>query len=151
MLTIYVDSDACPVKEETYKVAARYHLPVRVVANQFQRVPPSPLIEAIRVESGTDKADDWIVAHAEAGDIVITSDIPLASRCLANGVRVLGAKGREFTPDSIGNALATRALFDHLRQMGEMTGGPGAMNGKDRSSFLASLDRIIQNILHQNG
>ena len=143
MLTIFIDSDACPVKEETYKVAARHRWPVKVVSNQFQRVPASPLIEAIVVAQGTDKADDWIVEHAAQGDVVITADIPLAARCLEKGARVLGTKGREFTPESIGNALATRLLMDHLRQMGEMTGGPKAMEGKDRSRFLSALDTIL--------
>lgn len=146
MLTIYIDSDACPVKEETYKVAARYALPVRVVANTYQRVPASPLIEAIIVAQGADKADDWIAEHVEAGDIVITADIPLAARCLARGARALGPKGREFTPEAIGNALATRQIMEHLRQIGETTQGPRAMAPKDRSNFLSALDRLINAI-----
>ncbi|RJO63499.1 MAG: YaiI/YqxD family protein [Myxococcales bacterium] len=150
MLTIYIDSDGCPVKDEVYHVAARYSLPVRVVANRYQKIPVSPRIEAVVVEQGTGKADDWIAGHAGAGDIVITSDIPLAARCLDNGARALGPKGREFTPDSIGGALATRLISDHLRQMGVMTGGPSGMTRKDRSRFLSSLDGIINAIRREN-
>jgi len=151
MLVIYIDSDACPVKDEVYHVAQRYKLKVIVVANQRQWVPASPLIEAVAVEQGSDKADDWIVEHSEAGDIVITSDIPLAARCLEKGARVLGSKGREFTPDSIGNALAARMLSDYSRQMGIMSGGPAPMAAKDRSRFLSSLDQIINSIRRQFG
>ena len=146
MLTLYIDSDACPVKEETYKVAARYALPVRVVANQYQRVPASPLIQAVVVAQGSDKADDWIVEHIETDDIVITADIPLAARCLAKGARALGPKGREFNPDAIGQALATRQIMEHLRQIGEPTSGPPAMSSKDRSAFLSHLDDLINAI-----
>ena len=146
MLTIYIDADGCPVKDEVYRVAARYNLAVRVVANTNQRIPLSPNIEAVVVGQGTGVADDWIAGHAAAGDIVVTADIPLAARCIKNGSRVLGPKGREFTPDSIGDALASRGLSDHLRQMGIMTGGPAPMSKKDRSRFLASLDKIINAI-----
>jgi uncharacterized protein YaiI (UPF0178 family) len=151
MLTIFIDADGCPVKDETYKVATRYGLSVWVVANKYQKTPPSPLIKAIVVEQGFDKADDWIAEHAGAGDIVVTADIPLAGRCIANGASAIGPKGREFTPDSIGNSLATRALMDQLRQMGEMTGGPAPMGQKDRSRFLSSLDELVNRIRNNMG
>jgi len=145
-ITIYIDADGCPVKDETYKVARRYQLAVRVVANHHIQLPPLPLIEAITVGSGFDEADDWIVEHAGAGDIVITADIPLAARCLQNGARVLGQKGKEFTEDSIGNAVASRELSQHLREMGIHTGGPAPMAKKDRSRFLAKLDELVNAI-----
>ncbi len=151
MLTIYIDADGCPVKDEVYRVAARYNLAVRVVANTNQRIPLSPNIEAVVVGQGTGVADDWIADHAGDGDIVVTADIPLAARCIKIGAWVLGPKGREFTPDSIGDALASRELSDHLRQMGIMTGGPAPMGKKDRSRFLAGLDRIINAIRQQAG
>ncbi len=150
MRTIYIDADGCPVKDETYRVAARYGFRVTVVANTLHRVPDSPDIRAVRVESGFDKADDWIAERAEKGDIVITADIPLAARCIANGARALGSKGREFTEDAIGNALASRNLSDHLRQMGVMTGGPAPMAKKDRSRFLSELDRIAGDVSRRN-
>jgi hypothetical protein len=151
MLMIYIDADGCPVKDEVYRVAARYDLAVRVVANTNQRIPPSSNIEAVVVGQGTGVADDWIAGHAGAADIVVTADIPLAARCIKNGARVLGPKGREFTPDSIGDALASRELSDHLRQMGLMTGGPAPMSKKDRSRFMAGLDRIINAVRLQAG
>jgi len=144
--TIYIDADGCPVKDETYKVAQRYQLAVRVVANRQTQVPPSPLIEAVVVGKGFDEADDWIADKATAGDIVITADIPLAARCLQRGARVLGPKGKPFTDDSIGNAVASRELSQHLREMGVHTGGPAPMAKKDRSRFLAKLDELINAI-----
>lgn len=146
MITIYIDADACPVKEETYKVAERYKLPVRVVANQFQRVPVSPLIEMITVTGSFDAADDWIVENSKANDIVITADILLADRCVRKFVRVLGPKGEEFTEDNVGSAVANRELMQNLRHMGEMRGGPAPMDKKDRSRFLGTLDSIIQSL-----
>ena len=143
MKTIYIDADACPVKKETYRVAARYHWSTFVVANQFINTPASQIIFCIRVGDGMDEADDWIVERAEPGDIVITSDIPLAARVLEKGARALGAKGREFTEESIGDALASRALSQDLREMGVETGGPSPMAGKDRSLFLQKLDQMI--------
>lgn len=143
MLIIYIDADGCSVKDEVYKVAQRYDLEVRVVANQLQRVPQSPKIEAVVVGKGFDAADDWIAERAEPGDIVVTADIPLAARCVEKGARVLGLKGREFSESSIGDALASRELSQHLRDMGVMTGGPAPMAGKDRSRFLMRLDEIV--------
>ena len=146
MLNIFIDADGCAVKDETYKVAARYKLKVFVVANQYLNVPLDPLIEMNVVSGGFDAADDWIVEHASAGDIVVTSDILLAARCVANGVRAVGAKGNEFTPDNVGDAVATRELMTHLRQTGEARGGPAPMNKGDRSAFLGKLDQIVQGV-----
>jgi uncharacterized protein len=141
MRIIYVDADACPVKAEVYKVARRYDLAVKVVANTPMRVPADELIELV-VCPGFGAADDWIVENAGTGDIVITTDIPLAARCLEKAARVLGPKGREFTDRDIGEALATRELLDTLRQGGAVTGGPAPMTAKDRSRFLSRLDEL---------
>jgi uncharacterized protein YaiI (UPF0178 family) len=141
--TIYIDADGCPVKPETYKVATRYQIPVRLVANRYLQIPPSPLFQAVTVGDGFDEADDWIAEHAGVGDIVITADIPLAARCLQNGARALGPKGRPFTEDSIGDAVASRALSQHLRESGINTGGPAPMGKRDRSRFLAKLDELV--------
>ena len=142
MLTIYVDADACPVKEEVYKVARRYGLRVQVVANAPLRVPADPLVELV-VRPGFGAADDWIAGQAGPGDVVITADIPLAARCLAKEARVLGPKGRPLTDNDIGEALATRDLMEELRQGGAVTGGPAPMTAKDRSRFLAKLDEVV--------
>ncbi|WP_068083832.1 YaiI/YqxD family protein [Polycladidibacter stylochi] len=140
---IYVDADACPVKEEIYRVAERYNLPVYLVSNSFMRVPRDQEVFFIKVEDGPDVADDWIADTAQQGDVVITQDIPLAHRCLQNSVRVLSPKGKEFDDASIGMALATRDLKEDLRSFGEMTGGPKPFSAKDRSTFLQSLDRVL--------
>ena len=150
MKTIYIDADACSVKSETYKVAERWQWNVLVVANQYIQVPASKLIRCITVEKGDDIADDWIAERCEPGDVVITSDIPLASRCLEKGVRALGQKGREFNAESIGDALASRELAQNLREMGVMTGGPKPMESKDRSKFLSQLHNIIDAIERQS-
>jgi uncharacterized protein YaiI (UPF0178 family) len=142
MLTLYVDADACPVKDEVYKVARRYSLPVKIVANAPLRVPPDPLVELV-VCPGFGAADDWIAEQAGAGDIVVTADIPLAARCLENGAKVLSPKGEPFTENDIGSALALRELMDELRQGGAITGGPAPMTPKDRSRFLSRLDEVI--------
>ena len=139
MLTIYMDGDACPVKEEVYRVARRYDLRVAVVANAPLRVPADPLVELV-VRPGFGAADDWIAQEAGPGDVVVTADIPLAARCLAKEARVLDPKGRPFTDNDIGSALALRDLRDELRQGGAMTGGPSPMTPKDRSRFLSKLD-----------
>ena len=143
---IYVDGDGCPVKAETFRVAQRYSLGVTVVVNRAMRIPPEQGIELVVVPGGFDAADDWIAAHAGEGDIVITADIPLADRCLKAGARVLGTKGREFTLAGIGDALATRALMEMVRQMGEVTGGPAAMDNKSRSRYLSKLDEMVNAI-----
>ncbi len=142
-MPIFVDGDACPVKEEVYRVARRYGIRVFVVANASLRVPADALIELVLVKGGFDAADDWIAERVEVGDIAITADIPLADRCLRRGARVLGPKGSEFTEDSIGDALATRALLDMLRQSGEFGGGPSPYAKADRSRFLAKLDEAV--------
>jgi uncharacterized protein YaiI (UPF0178 family) len=145
MLTIYVDADASPVKEEIYRVASRYELPVQVVAKTMMRVPTSARVELV-VCAGFGAVDDWIAERAAAGDIVITTDIPLAARCLAREARVLSPKGNPFTENDIGSALATRSLMDELRQGGIVTGGPAPMTPKDRSRFLSKLDETIHAI-----
>jgi hypothetical protein len=142
-IEIFVDADACPVKEEVYRVARRYGLKVYVVANGSIRVPQEPLIELIVVDQGPDIADDWIADRAEAGDIVITADIPLAHRALQKGAEVIGPTGRAFTTSSIGAALAQRGIMEHLRSTGEITGGPKPFAPADRSRFLSELDQAI--------
>jgi uncharacterized protein YaiI (UPF0178 family) len=142
MLTIYVDADACPVKDEVYKVARRYGMVVAIVANATLRVPADSLIELV-VRPGFGAADDWIAERAGPGDIVVTADIPLAARCLANEALVLDPKGRLFTDNDIGRALAMRDLMDELRQGGTVTGGPAPMTPKDRSRFLSKLDDAV--------
>jgi uncharacterized protein YaiI (UPF0178 family) len=146
LMPIYVDADACPVKDEVYRVARRYETRVFVVANSPIRVPKEELIEFVEVKGGFDVADDWIAERAARGDVVITTDIPLADRCLRQGARVLGPKGLEFTEDAIGDALATRALMDMLRQSGEMGGGPAPFSRADRSRFLSKLDEVLNAI-----
>lgn len=146
MTTIYVDADACPVKDEIYKVAARYGLDVKVVANAWMRIPgglPKGSVEMVVVAEGPDAADDWIAERARPGDVVVTADIPLADRALKAGALALHPKGRPYTPDSIGGALAQRAVMDHLRGMGEITGGPSAFAPADRSRFLQALDEAV--------
>ena len=143
---IYVDADACPVKEEIYRVAARHGLPVSVVAGQFIRVPQDPSIERIAAGSAMDAADDWIAERARAGDIVVTSDIPLASRCVKAGADVIAPNGKPFTEQSIGMTLAVRNLMTDLRSSGEVTGGPRGFSPRDRSAFLSALDQTIRRI-----
>ena len=140
---IFIDADACPVKDEVYKVAARYGLKTMVVSNSFIRVPLTPAIEQVVVESGPDIADDWIAERAAPGDVVVTNDIPLADRVLKAGAAALAPNGRVFTPDSIGSALASRDLGEHLRSFGEITGGPKAFGPADRSRFLQALDQAV--------
>jgi uncharacterized protein len=142
-ISIYVDADACPVKAEVYRVAARHGLKVYVVANSSMMVPQDPLIERVVVSSGFDAADDWIAERVGRGDIVITADIPLASRCVKAGADVIGPTGKPFSEASIGMALATRNLMEELRAMGEVSGGPKAFSKADRSSFLSALDLAI--------
>jgi uncharacterized protein YaiI (UPF0178 family) len=146
MTVIYIDADACPVKDEVYKVAARYGLKTFVVSNAFIQIPRSPLIERMIVDAGPDIADDWIAERAAAGDVVITNDIPLAGRVLENGAAAIAPNGRPFTRDSIGSALAQRAIMEHIRSTGEITGGPRPFAAADRSKFLQALDEAIQKI-----
>jgi uncharacterized protein len=145
-IRIYVDADACPVKDEIYKVAARHGLPVSVVANGYIRVPQDPMIERVAAGSAPDAADDWIAQRAGASDIVITADIPLASRCVKAGAQVIAPTGKPFTPDSIGMTLAVRNLMHDLRSAGEVTGGPAAFSPRDRSTFLAALDQAVRRL-----
>lgn len=140
---IFVDADACPVKEDIYRVARRYDLPVHVVANAFLLVPKEPLFERVIVDAGPDIADDWIAERADPGAIVITGDIPLAARCLKAGAAVISPKGSPFTPASIGSALAGREIAEHLRSFGEITGGPKPFSAQDRSRFLQALDEAV--------
>ena len=151
MGTIYVDADACSVKNEVYKVASRHSWSVFVVSNQYIQTPPSKRIVCIRVGQGADVADDWIAERSTAADVVVTNDIPLAARCLENGARVVSQKGHPFTEDSIGQALAGRQLAQDLREMGVMSGGPKPMQPKDRSRFLASLDKMLVALMRNAG
>jgi uncharacterized protein YaiI (UPF0178 family) len=146
VLNIYVDADACPVKEEVYRVARRYGLNVTLVANARQRIPDDERVALVVVREGMDAADDWIAEHAGEGDIVITADIPLAARCVRNGARVIGTTGKPFTEDNVGEALATRDLLAELRGAGELTSGPRPFQKQDRSRFLQALDTAIQAI-----
>jgi len=147
LLEILVDADASPVKQEVYRVARRYGLKVTLVANSPMDIPDEDWLKLVVVNDQLDAADDWIVDHVAKNDIVITGDILLASRCLKRGARVLGFKGDIFTEGSIGNALATRDLMAHLRELGMDTGGPAPFEKRDRSRFLQSLDSIVQAIL----
>jgi uncharacterized protein YaiI (UPF0178 family) len=143
MTTLYIDADACPVKDEVYRVADRYDLPVFVVCNSWIRTPRGPRVTLVVVDEGPDVADDWIAERAVTGDIVITADIPLAERSLAAGAQALHPTGRPFTNDNIGSALASRAIGEHLRSMGEITGGPKPFGPADRSRFLQALDIAV--------
>lgn len=139
--TIFIDADACPVKEEIYRVARRTGCPVQAVSNSFMRVPPDVTLTV--VEAGPDVADDWIAERVQPGDIVITNDIPLASRTLKAGGAALGANGKAFTEGSIGAALAQREIMEHLRSMGDVVGGPKPFSQADRSRFLSALDALV--------
>jgi len=142
-IIIYVDADACPVKQEVYRVAERHGLKVYVVSNSPIAVPRDPLIERVVVAAGMDVADDWIAERAAKGAIVITQDIPLAARAVKAGAAAIAPNGKPFSESSIGMTLATRNLMDSLRSAGEITGGPRPFSPKDRSAFLGSLDREI--------
>jgi uncharacterized protein YaiI (UPF0178 family) len=147
-ISIHIDADACPVKNEIYRVAERHllkgtALKVFVVSNSPIAVPRDEMIERVVVAAGMDEADNWIAARAKRGDIVITADVPLASRCVKTGAAVIAPNGKPFTDDSIGAALATRNLMDSLRSSGEITGGPKPFAPRDRSAFLSALDQAI--------
>ena len=150
MISLFIDADACPVKQEVYRVAERHalkgvRLKVFVVSNAPIAVPRDmgDLIERVVVGSGMDEADNWIAERVKAGDIVVTADVPLASRCVKAGAAVIAPNGKPFTTDSIGMTLATRNLMDSLRSAGEITGGPRPFAPRDRSAFLAALDQAI--------
>jgi hypothetical protein len=148
LLNIFIDADACPVKNEVYRVASRYSLNVTLVANARMRVPNERWIALEIVAGGLDAADDWIVEHVQPDDIVVTADIPLASRCLKEGARVIGPTGKAFTENNIGQAVATRDLLSELREAGEIRGGPPPLKKHDRSRFLHQLDEMIQ-LIHR--
>lgn len=145
-IRVFIDGDACPVKEEAYKVARRYGLKTLVVANAFLRVPREALIELVVVDAGPDIADDWIAERAGPRDIVVTADIPLAERCLKAGAVVMGPRGDRFTADSIGMAIAQRSLMDQLRSTGDVVGGPRPFAPADRSRFLGALDEAVNRL-----
>lgn len=145
-MRIYVDADACPVKDEIYRVAQRHQWPVSVVAAGFIRIPDDQRIERIAAGPAMDAADDWIAERAGKGDIVVTSDIPLASRCVKAGADVIAPNGKTHSEDSIGMALAVRNLMTDLRSSGEVTGGPRGFTARDRSTFLSTLDQTIRRI-----
>lgn len=146
---VLVDADACPVKDEVYRVAARHKLQVAIVANSPIAVPRDPSIRRVHVADGPDVADDWIAARAGPGAIVVTADIPLAARCVKVGASVIAPNGRLHSEASIGATLATRNLMDSLRSAGEVTGGPPPFAPRDRSAFLSALDLAIQRLKRQ--
>jgi len=141
---IYVDADACPVKAEILKVAERHGVPVTLVANFGLRPSRDPMVQTVMVPQGADVADDWIVEHLEPGDVVVTSDIPLASRSLKAGAQAMGPTGKPFTEASIGMALAMRELNQHLRETGESKGYNASFTARDRSAFLQAFDALVQ-------
>ena len=151
MLHIFVDADACPVKQEVYRVAKRHGLGVTLVAGSWMRIPEAVNASLKVVGQNMDAADDWIVEHVEPDDIVITTDMPLAGRCVAKGAYVLGPTGKPFTDDNIGPALATRNLLSKLRELGEVAGGPRPFSKRDRSRFLEGLDKAINEIRRKQG
>jgi uncharacterized protein len=146
MITIYVDADASPVKNEAVRVAKRYGLKIYFVSNSNMKAPQDELVEMIVVNDHLDAADDWIVEHITEKDVVVTADIPLASRCLKKGARALDPKGRVFTEDSIGEVLANRDIMTFLRDLGNMTGGSPPYSKQDRSRFLQRLDDLVHAI-----
>ena len=147
IIPIFIDGDACPVKDEVMKVAQRHDILVFLVSNQWLRLPvDQPLLKKVLVSEGPDVADDWIVAHSGPGDVVVTADIPLAARCVDNKARVLSPTGKSFAEDSIGMTLAVRNLMTGLRETGEMTSHVPSFTAKDRSRFLSALETTLQSI-----
>ena len=142
--TIYVDADACPVKDEALRVAERHGLALVFVSNAWMRLPESPLVKRIVVAEGADAADDWIVEHIGARDIAVTADIPLAARCLKKGAQVIGPTGKPFTEAGIGMALAMHELSAHLRETGESKGYNASFTRQDRSRFLEALELAVR-------
>lgn len=151
MIQILIDADACPVKDETYRVASRYKVPVVVVSNSAIRTPRDPLISRKVVSDGFDAADDWIVEHAAPGTVVITADILLADRCIKLDAVVISPNGKPFTSASIGSAVAVRAIMADLRAGGDIVGGPKPFSTADRSRFLSSLDEAVSRLKRQLG
>jgi uncharacterized protein YaiI (UPF0178 family) len=150
MLQIFVDADGCPVKDEVYRVARRHDLTATVVANARMRIPEEDRFTLVVVGDRLDAADDWIAEHAEKDDIVVSADIPLAARCIKKDAVVIDQRGGEFTEDNIGTALAGRELSSHLRDLGNITGGPRPFSDRDRSRFLHRLDEAIRSIRRRN-
>ncbi len=144
MVEIYVDADACPVKDETVSVAARHNLKTYMVCDGGIRPYPSPMVELIIVAQGADAADDWIADNIKSADVCITNDIPLAARCLEKGALAIKPNGVPFTESSIGMALANRELMQGLRETGQITGGPRPYSKSDRSAFLNTLETTVQ-------
>jgi uncharacterized protein YaiI (UPF0178 family) len=149
LLHIFVDADACPVKQEVYRVAKRYGLGVTPVSGSWMRISETVNVTLKVVDQGMDAADDWIVEHVETDDIVITTDIPLAARCVVKGAYVHGPTGKRFTDDNIGPALATRNLLSELRESGEIAGGPPPFGKRDRSRFLEGLDKVVDDLVRK--
>jgi uncharacterized protein YaiI (UPF0178 family) len=143
-LTLFIDADACPVKDECYRVAARHRAQVRLVSNRMIAAPRDPQIERVVVAEGLDKADDWIAERAAPGSVVVTADIPLADRCVKAGALVVSPKGTIIDEGSIGMALASRNLMTDLRESGQQTGGPAPFAQRDRSRFLQSLESAMR-------
>jgi len=148
-MRILLDADACPVKEQVYKVAARHGVPLVVVANAPLRVPPGPGIELVVVPGGVDAADDWIAERAAPGDLVLTADIPLAARVVGTGVRCLDFRGGEFSPARVGDALASRDLNAYLRSLGLPGSGPPPFSARDRSRFASALDTAVSRMARE--
>ena len=144
MTVIYVDADACPVKDEAVRVATRHGIKTFIVSNGGIRPRPEPMVETVIVTDGLDAADDWIAERCTEGDVVITNDIPLAARAVANGALVLKPNGEPLTEAGIGNVLATRNLMTHLRETGAVTGGPSPYSKRDRSRFLDRLETMLR-------
>jgi hypothetical protein len=142
-MRIYLDADACPVKEQVYRVATRHGVAVAVVANAPMRLPAQPGVELVVVPGDIDAADDWIAEHAQPGDLVLTADIPLAARVVPAGIRCLDFRGGEFTPSRVGDALAAREVNAYLRSLGLTGGGPSAFSPRDRSRFASALDAAV--------
>ena len=151
MTAIYVDADACPVKEETAKVAERHGLAATFVSNGGLRPSRDPMVRHVVVPQGADAADDWIVDNAAAGDVAVTADVPLVARLVAKGVHVLGPTGRPFTPETIGMAVAMRDLKQHLRETGEIRGYNPGFSTRDRSAFLSALDQTVRRAIRAAG
>ena len=151
MTTLFIDADACPVREEAFRVATRLNLPVRVVSNGSRpiRPPGLPNVEVVTVGGKPDEADDWIAERIGPMDVCVTADIPLASRCLARGARALSHNGHVWTADNIGSALAGREVARHLREIGQSGAGPAPLAKADRSRFLSALDTLVQAALRQ--
>ena len=143
-MQLYIDADACPVKDEALKVANRHGLVIHYVSNSWMRLPEGELVHRVVVQDGPDAADNWIADAIAAGDIVVTQDIPLAARCLKKGARAIGNSGKPFTDASIGMALAMRELSQHLRETGESKGFNAAFIKQDRSRFLEALEQAVQ-------